>query len=256
MPIKTSGALALIADIEAEFSQGADNISLAQAGVDAGLDAGDLGMFEFYGLSDVTAATVTTSAASSVTTNSMTLNGDVTGDGGGTISSRGFYFGTSSTYTSNTKYTVGSGTGAFSSARTGLSSSTTYYITAFAINEAGEVVGSTVSRATATPLVFSNRRFDINECVSATVRYYYAANGVWNLYWTATGSSDQQRSVSTSNQSRLYLTSSAQYGCNTTRLYSSWSGYYGGGSGYGGDAGPGSLIFGNYSDYTGYFSLS
>ena len=64
MPIKTSGPLALIADIEAEFSQGADNISLAQAGVDAGLNAGDLGMFEFYGLSDVVAATVVTNSNS------------------------------------------------------------------------------------------------------------------------------------------------------------------------------------------------
>ena len=54
MPIKTSGPLALIADIEAEFPQGANNVSLAQAGVDAGLNAGDLGMFEFYGLSNIT----------------------------------------------------------------------------------------------------------------------------------------------------------------------------------------------------------
>lgn len=54
MPIKTSGPLGLIADIEAEFPQGANNVSLAQAGVDAGLNAGDLAMFEFYGLSNIT----------------------------------------------------------------------------------------------------------------------------------------------------------------------------------------------------------
>lgn len=159
MPIKTSGPLALIADIEAEFSQGANNISLAQAGVDAGLNAGDLGMFEFYGLSDVVAATVVTNSNSSIGSSSITANGNVTNDGGGTITSRGFYFGTSSNYASNTKYTVGSGTGSFSNNFTGLSSGTTYYATAWAINSAGEARGATTSSATSQPLLSTHISF-------------------------------------------------------------------------------------------------
>lgn len=157
MPIVSSGQIGLIADIEAEFDQaGTEDISLLTARDDAGLGSGQVSMTDFYGLSDVVAATVVTNSASSVSYNSMTINGNVTGDGGGTVSSRGFYFGTSSNYASNTKYTVGSGTGAFSRSMTSISASTTYYITAFAINEAGEVRGSTVSQATtAAPVAVS-----------------------------------------------------------------------------------------------------
>ena len=95
-------------------------------------------------------STVTTASATSVAATSMTLNGSISDLGGGNISSHGFYFGTSSTYSNNTKINLGakSSTGTFSNSRTGLSNLTTYYITAFAINEAGESVGSTVSAAT------------------------------------------------------------------------------------------------------------
>ena len=157
MPIVSSGQIALIADIEAEFDQtGTEDISLLTARDAAGLGSGEISMKAFYGQSDVAAATVVTNSASSVSYNSMTINGNVTNDGGGTITSRGFYFGTSSNYASNTKYTVGSGTGSFSRSMTSISASSTYYITAWAINAAGEVRGSTVSQATnAQPIAVS-----------------------------------------------------------------------------------------------------
>jgi len=148
MPIKTSGALALIADIEAEFAQGNDNVSLAQAGVDAGLDAGDLGMFEFYGLSDAVAPTVTVQSSSSVTSSGFTANGNVTADGGAGVSERGFYIGTSTTATSNTKYTVSGTTGAYTYNFTGASSQTTYRVFAFATTSAGTTITSYVSTTT------------------------------------------------------------------------------------------------------------
>ena len=154
MPITSSGEIALIADIEAEFDQtGVDNISLATARDDAGLPSGEVAISDFYGLSDVVAGTVTTSTATSITHNSMVLNGNLTNLGGGTVSSHGFYFGTSSSYTSNTKYNLGAkgSTGTFNNVRTGLNASTNYYYTAFAINEAGEAVGSTFNLSTAAP---------------------------------------------------------------------------------------------------------
>lgn len=151
MPITSSGEIALIADIEAEFDQtGTEDISLVQAATDAGVSPN---MFSFYSASDVSVAAVTTNTASSVTSTSMVLNGNLTSLGGGTVSSHGFYFGTSSSYTSNTKYNLGAkgSTGTFNNVRTGLNASTNYYYTAFAINAAGETVGSTLNLSTAAP---------------------------------------------------------------------------------------------------------
>jgi len=147
MPITSSGEIALIADIEAEFDQtGTEDISLVQAATDAGVSPN---MFGFYGASDVAVGSITTNSISSVGGSGMTLNGNITSDGGGTITDHGFYFGTSATYSSNTKVSLGTGSvGSFSSVRTGLSSQTTYYATAYIVNSAGESVGATVSAAT------------------------------------------------------------------------------------------------------------
>lgn len=93
---------------------------------------------------------VTTSAATSVTDTTMTLNGNLTDLGGATTGTVGFYLGTSTNYASNTKYTVSTtaSTGTFLYNATGLTASTDYYINAFAINDGGETVGSQVTQAT------------------------------------------------------------------------------------------------------------
>ena len=51
MAITSSGQIALIADIEAEFDQtGTTDISMIQARNDAGLGSGEISMFGFYEL--------------------------------------------------------------------------------------------------------------------------------------------------------------------------------------------------------------
>ena len=163
MPITSSGEISLIADIEAEFNQTGDtDISLFQARDDAGLSDGQIQLTDFYGLSDAVASTVQTNSSSSITSSSMTANGNVTNDGGGTISSRGFYFGTNSTYSNNTKYTVSGTTGSFSRSFTGLSSGTTYYATAFAVNQVGESVGVTRSSSTSVPAIISSASISVS----------------------------------------------------------------------------------------------
>ncbi len=90
--------------------------------------------------------TVSTVAASGLTATSATLGGNITNDGGASISERGVVYST----TDNTptiaegasKVAIGSGTGVFSHTITGLSSSTTYYYAAYAINSAGTSYGS------------------------------------------------------------------------------------------------------------------
>ncbi|PJJ54403.1 beta strand repeat-containing protein, partial [Hymenobacter chitinivorans] len=101
-------------------------------------------------LLDQTAPTVTTAAATSITNNSAVLGGDVTADGGATVTERGVVYSTTNQTptTSDTKNTNGSGTGSFSETITGLTSRTTYYVRAYAINSVGTSYGDVQSFTT------------------------------------------------------------------------------------------------------------
>nr|BAR33803.1 hypothetical protein [uncultured Mediterranean phage uvMED] len=155
MPVPSSGALRLRADIAAEVDGSATgtDVSLGTLSNSAGFAEPDT-MSEFYGYSSVSAPTVQTDAISNVTATSMTLNGNATADNGASITSKGFYFGTNSSYASNTKRSsLGSGTGSFTENVTGLTAATTYYVTSYAINSIGESVGSTISSSSGAAVV-------------------------------------------------------------------------------------------------------
>ena len=95
--------------------------------------------------------TVTTTAASSVTISGAASGGNVTSDGGASVTGRGVCWSTSSNpTTSNSRTSDGTGTGSFTSSITGLSSGTTYYVRAYATNSAGTAYGSQVSFTTDT----------------------------------------------------------------------------------------------------------
>jgi PKD repeat protein len=105
-----------------------------------------------------TIPTVSTNSVSSITSNSAVCGGNVTSDGGSTVTTRGVCWGTSSNpTTSNFKTTNGTGTGSFTSYIYGLNSGTTYYVRAYAINSNGTSYGSNVSfittSASTTPTV-------------------------------------------------------------------------------------------------------
>jgi hypothetical protein len=156
MAVPSSGQLRLNADINLEINgtgTGTD-VSLNGLSASAGFTAPN-GMEEFYGYVDAVAPSVTSSSAISITSSSMTARGNVTSDGGGTITERGFYFGTSTTATNNTKYTVSGTTGSFTRNFTGLSSSTTYRYFPFATNSAGTTIGSMITVTTSQPTVAS-----------------------------------------------------------------------------------------------------
>jgi uncharacterized protein (TIGR02145 family) len=106
-------------------------------------------------------ATVTTSAAAMITTTGASLGGNVINDGNVPVTERGIVYSTSvNPATSNTKIAVGSGLGSFSIAVTGLTSSTIYYVRAYAINSQGTSYGSqitfTTSQAIVLPTVITN----------------------------------------------------------------------------------------------------
>ncbi|MCC3155386.1 Ig-like domain-containing protein [Hymenobacter sp. BT770] len=118
------------------------------------------GLFSFNGLATNEAAavapTVTTAAATTVSATSAVLGGNVTADGGATVTDRGVVYSTTNTTptTSDTKVPNGTGIGTFSQTVTGLATTTTYYVRAYAINSVGTSYGSAVSfTTTAAPML-------------------------------------------------------------------------------------------------------
>ena len=101
--------------------------------------------------SGATYATLTTSSVSSIASTSVSGGGNISSDGGATVSARGLVYSTSTSPTlSNTVLTIGSGTGSFSGTLTGLTPNTTYYVRAYATKSAGTAYGNEVSFTTTT----------------------------------------------------------------------------------------------------------
>jgi hypothetical protein len=93
--------------------------------------------------------TVTTTAATGVGAVKATLGGDVTADGGGTVTERGIVWATTANpTTSNNKVTIGTGTGSFSSVVSSLPPATLVNFRAYAINSAGTSYGTNLTFTT------------------------------------------------------------------------------------------------------------
>ena len=89
---------------------------------------------------------LSTTTVSIITINSATSGGNITDDGGSPITARGVCWSTSQNPTTSYNKTIdGSGTGSFTSNLTGLQSSTTYYIRAYATNAITTSYGNQVS---------------------------------------------------------------------------------------------------------------
>lgn len=148
MAVPSSGELRLYADIGVELGVPQSDVSLGSMSNSAGFAEPDA-MSDFYGYVDALPPSVATNAISNVSTTTFRANGNVTSDGGATITERGFYVGTSSSSpTNNTKYTVSGTTGSYLRNFSGLSDNTTYYCWAFATNSAGTTYGSRVQART------------------------------------------------------------------------------------------------------------
>lgn len=99
--------------------------------------------------SPIIVATLTTSAVTSITLTTSVSGGNITTDGGGTITSRGVCWATTSIPTTiNDKTTNGTGNGSFTSNLSGLQPGTIYYVRAYATNSAGTTYGNEVSFTT------------------------------------------------------------------------------------------------------------
>jgi len=98
--------------------------------------------------------TLTTLPISAITSTSANSGGNVTSDGGSTVTARGLVYATSqSPTTGNEIVTGGSGTGAFASNITGLTPNTIYYARAYASNGNGTTYGNEVTFTTSASTV-------------------------------------------------------------------------------------------------------
>lgn len=92
---------------------------------------------------------LTTTAVTDITQTTAKSGGNITSDGGATVTSRGVCWGTNQTPTiSDNKTTDGTGADNFTSSISGLSANTTYYVRAYATNSIGTAYGSAMSFTT------------------------------------------------------------------------------------------------------------
>jgi hypothetical protein len=97
--------------------------------------------------------TITTATPNTIAQTTASCGGNVTNDGGGTITERGVCFGTTANPTiTNPTITATGTTGTFTCSITGLTEKTTYYVRAYATNIAGTAYGNEVTFTTLLPL--------------------------------------------------------------------------------------------------------
>ena len=117
-------------------------------------------------------ATVSTNSISNITATSATSGGNVTSEGGGSVTARGVVWGTSSgpTIALDTKTTDGTGFGAYTSSLTSLLPATTYYFRAYATNSSETSYGAETSFTTlaAKPTVTTTTVITNITAISAT----------------------------------------------------------------------------------------
>jgi len=108
----------------------------------------DIGICE-YQANGPSIPTVTTTAVTNITMTTATSGGNVTASGGASVTARGVCWSTTANpTTSNSKTSDGTGTGAFTSNLTGLTSNTLYYVRAYATNSVGTSYGNQVTFTT------------------------------------------------------------------------------------------------------------
>ncbi|HEY5141643.1 MAG TPA: fibrobacter succinogenes major paralogous domain-containing protein, partial [Methylococcales bacterium] len=112
--------------------------------------------------------TLVTSAVTSITLTSAVSGGNITADGGGSVTARGVCWNTVTGPTlANSKTSNGTGTGSFVSNLTGLTGGTTYYVRAYATNAAGTAYGNEIIFTT-NPLVIPTLTTTAVSAITAT----------------------------------------------------------------------------------------
>jgi hypothetical protein len=117
--------------------------------------------------------TISTDSVTAITSISAKSGGKITSDGGATITARGVCWSTTANpTTANSKTTDGTGIGTFTSALTGLTSGTAYYVRSYATNSVGTVYGTQVN------FTSSSQGYDVYVAGTVNQRATVWKNGV------------------------------------------------------------------------------
>lgn len=117
----------------------------------------------------IAVGTITTTQVTSIKTTTAISGGNITDDGGSSITIRGVCWSTATNPTiADNKTSDGGGTGSFTSNLTGLAAQTTYHIRAYATNNAGTAYGSEVSFTTNTTAIPTLTTSSVTSITSST----------------------------------------------------------------------------------------
>jgi len=132
---------------------------------------------------------VTTDTASSITSSSATSGGNITSDGGATITEKGVCWDINPNPTISliTATAEGPGSGNFISSITGLTANVTYYVRAYATNSVGTSYGNQIRFTTPDNLVTDSLNWFSNACnANTTINKTLFENNLWGTDFTRT----------------------------------------------------------------------
>lgn len=145
--------------------------------------ANSLLRFRDYGAHNAAASapTVVTNAATSVSETSATFNGEVTSDGGATITQRGFRYSDNSDMSGAYTVTVSGTTGAYTGNYNGTCTNTTKYFQAYAVNSVGTGYGAILNFTTTSPTLNAFSIYDQIDgiTISSSATATQAANAAY-----------------------------------------------------------------------------
>jgi len=168
-----------------------------------------------------TAATVpvlSTTAISSITTSTASSGGNISSDGGATITEKGVCWSTTTNPTTGNVYTHtsdGTGTGTFTSSITGLTANTLYYVRAYATNSAGTAYGSQTSFTTSQIITLPTVTTDAVSSISSS-----SATGGGNVTNDGGATVTAKGICWSTNTNPIYGTDASNYGGTGTGTFS------------------------------------
>lgn len=186
---------------------------------------GEVGSFT----TNSTTPTVTTTAATNITHTSANVGGNVTDDGGATVTARGVKYGTSQNNMNKIVNASSGGTGTFTVKLTGLKAGQTYYYKAFATNSNGTEYGEVMNFNTTTSSIPEGALSGVFS-VSPTKQVYFSKGNLKYNGSTSTWSFEENQwdCVTTHNGTTWghfgWSTSATNYGMNTSTYNGDYSG--------------------------------